>query len=281
MGVSATLASPPQPVPVASWPTRATLRAKRRVRELLVRSERELVHARRRLSARHLRGDGLEIGALQLPLWLPRGTRVRYVDRMDLAGLRAHYPELRTLDLVTPDVITDGETLEGIEDGSVDFVVANHFIEHTQDPIGTLHHHLRVLRPDGVLYLAVPDARHTFDRDRPRTTFAHLLRDHREGPAWSRAGHYAEWAALVERVAPEHVAARAQELEASDYSIHFHVWTLDDFVALLTRARMVCGLPLELEAVERNRHEFIAILRRSASAPSARPTATHGSSTSS
>lgn len=246
-----------------------------------MRSERELVLVRRRLSARHLRGDGLEIGALQLPLWLPRGASARYVDRYDIDGLRAHYPELRELDLVAPDVVTDGETLDGVADGSVDFVIANHFIEHTQDPIGALRSQLRVLREGGIVYMAVPDAEHTFDRARPRTPIAHLLRDHREGPAWSRAGHYEEWAALVEGVEPAQVIPRAHELQERDYSIHFHVWRLDDFVALLMGAREACGLPLALEAVERNGHEFVVILRRTASAPSASPAATQGSSTSS
>jgi SAM-dependent methyltransferase len=250
----------------AAPPGRALRRAKRRAREIVIPSERELAAVRRRLSARHLRGGGLEIGALHLPLWVRRGVRVRYVDRMDLGGLRAHYPELRDLDLVSPDLIADGETLAGVADRSADFVIANHFVEHTQDPIGTLASHLRVLRPGGVVYMAVPDARHTFDRDRPRTPFEHVLRDHRDGPGWSRAAHYEEWAAFVDRVAPSEVGARARHLDETDYSIHFHVWTLDGFVELLTRARTECGLPLELEAVERNGHEFVVILRRSADA---------------
>jgi hypothetical protein len=35
-------------------------------------------------------------------------------------------------------------------DSSAGFVVANHFIEHTQDPLGTLANHLRVCSVLGV-----------------------------------------------------------------------------------------------------------------------------------
>ena len=110
----------------------------RRGYELLSPQGREVARVRRQLARRFLRGDGLEIGALNLPLWMPRGARVRYVDRKPLEGLRAEYPEWAAWDIVAPDVVADGETLAGIPDASADFVVANHFLEHTEDPIGTL-----------------------------------------------------------------------------------------------------------------------------------------------
>src|SRR5207244_3598621 len=122
-----------------------------------------------------------EIGALDFPLRLPRGARVRYVDHLDEAGLReAHAQTLRAgRPLVVPDIVDDGERLASFADCSLDFVVANHMLEHVEDPIGTLETQLRVLRPRGVLYLAVPDARTSFDACRPLTTVEHLLRDHR------------------------------------------------------------------------------------------------------
>ncbi len=216
---------------------------------------------RRRLAKRYLRGSGLEIGALHCPLPPPPGTTVRYVNRMDCAGLREHYPELSTEALVEVDVIDDGETLGTQPDSSADFIVANHFIEHTQDPLGTLSNHLRVLRPGGILYLAVPDRRRTFDSDRPPTPLDHVVRDHREGPAWSRPIHQEEWARLVDKVPIAEVPARVRALKRSDYSIHFHVWTPSEFTLLLEYARHE-GLPFEIEKLQGNGHEFIAILRR-------------------
>ncbi len=55
------------------------------------------------------------------------------------------------------DVVDDGESLQDhLPDVSADFIIANHFIEHTQDPLGTLAAYLRVLRTGGVLYLPDP-----------------------------------------------------------------------------------------------------------------------------
>jgi predicted SAM-dependent methyltransferase len=218
---------------------------------------------RRRLANRYLAGDGLEIGALHRPLLAPRAARVRYVDRMDVAALRDQYPELADLPLVDVDLIDDGETLSKMADGSQDFVIANHFIEHTQNPLATLYNHARVLRTGGTLYLAVPDKRRTFDADRQVTPLEHVVRDLHVGPQWSRAQHFEEWARFVEKLPEDQVGERARELERRDYSIHFHVWTPQDFLELLVHARNVEGIPLDVEALECNGDEFIVVLRRS------------------
>ena len=221
---------------------------------------------RRRLAERHLHGEGIEIGALHMPQPVPAGATVRYVDRSDLDGLRAHYPELAGEALVAPDIVDDGERLATLPDASQDFVIANHFIEHCEDPLATLAAHARVLRPGGVLFMAVPDARVGIDVARPRTPFAHVLADHREGPERSRAAHYREWAEHVDlrlgTIATDEVDAHARDLERRRYSIHFHVWEPDGFLELLRRARVELGLPLEvLEAVQ-NHHELIVVARR-------------------
>ena len=217
---------------------------------------------RRRLAKRYLRGEGLEIGALHYPLRVPSGARVRYVDRMDVADLHRPLPELPLGKLVAVDVIDDGERLLSQPDRSADFIIANHFIEHTEDPLAAIASHLRVLRPGGIMYMAVPDRRRTFDAHRAATPLEHIVEDHRDGPARSRPAHQEEWARLVEHVADSEVAARARALEQEDYSIHFHVWAPPEFGALLEYARHEGGLPFALEALQGNGHEFIAILRR-------------------
>jgi hypothetical protein len=93
-----------------------------------------VVSARTRIANGYLSGEGIEIGALHNPLPMPRSARVRYVDRLPVSELRAHYPELEHEPLVQVDILDDGERLATIADSSLDFVVANHFLEHTQDP---------------------------------------------------------------------------------------------------------------------------------------------------
>jgi SAM-dependent methyltransferase len=236
---------------------------KRRTRQVVIAGDRRYARRRRLLADAHLIGSGLEIGALHKPLRVGPKASVRYVDRFPAARLREHYPELDGYDLVRPDIIDDGERLSSVPDASVDFVIANHMIEHCEDPVSTLENHLRVVRPGGTLYMAVPDARLTFDRERPLTTLAHIQRDYEEGPRWSRRGHYEEWAVFINGAAPDQVSATADDLERREYSIHFHVWTPGAFLELLAYCRGSVGLPLEVEALERNDSEFIVVLSRS------------------
>jgi predicted SAM-dependent methyltransferase len=215
---------------------------------------------RREIAKRYLLGDGIEIGALHNPLEVPRSARVRYVDHLPLEELREHYPELADEPLVDVDVVDDGERLSTIGDATQDFVIANHFLEHCEDPLGALGNMIRVLRPGGVLYLAVPDKRYTFDADRPVTSMDHLLRDHREGPEGSRRRHYEEWARLVDKV--EEPEAHATALLERGYSIHFHVWTQSGLLDLLRTGADDLGLDFDVELMLKNGLEVIFVLRR-------------------
>ncbi len=223
---------------------------------------------RDRLAREFIRGTGLEIGALYNPLFVPRGVTVRYVDRCPVSELRAQlkdFPDLRDTPLVPVDILEDGATLCSIEPGSQDFIIANHFLEHVQEPIGTIRRHLELLAPGGILYLGVPDRRLTFDRERPLTTLDHLYRDHQEGPAWSFRDHLREWVALVEHKSGPQSEARLEELEAEGYpSIHYHVWEQDSLAAMLIDIRRRLELPFEIEAIVLNRPlvESICVLRK-------------------
>jgi SAM-dependent methyltransferase len=213
------------------------------------------------IAARYLAGDGIEIGALHRPLPVPRSARVRYVDRMSLADLRRQYPELNALPVVPPDVIDDGETLVSLAEASLDFVIANHFYEHCEDPIGAIKQALRVLKPGGILYLALPDKRYTFDAPRPVTPLAHLWEDHREGPQASRRGHFEEFVLATRAPATaEELRTLTDDLLARDYSIHFHVWTQREMLELLQDLQR--QLPFELELMQRNGIEIIFVLRK-------------------
>jgi predicted SAM-dependent methyltransferase len=219
---------------------------------------------REAIAARYLHGDGIEIGALHNPLHVPRDARVRYLDRLTVPELEQQYPELRRKKLVEVDIVDDGERLTRLSNASQDFVIANHFLEHCQDPIGALESMFRVLRPGGVLYLAVPDKRFTFDSDRTVTSLDHVLEDHRAGPEGSRRQHFEEWARLVDRVDEREVKAHAARLLEADYSIHFHVWKQSDVFDLLQVARREVGLDFEVELATRNGHENLFVLRKSA-----------------
>jgi SAM-dependent methyltransferase len=160
--------------------------------------------------------------------------------------------------VVETTVIDDGERLASFGDGTVDFVIANHLLEHTEDPIAALESWVRVTRPGGVILITLPDARHTFDSVRPRTTVEHVIADHSDGPGRSREAHYAEWAETVERLPAEDVPRRVQELAAAKRREHFHVWELEGFLELLG----ALDLPVRLEVAQAIAPEFSVVLRR-------------------
>jgi SAM-dependent methyltransferase len=197
---------------------------------------------RRRLQS-YLKGTGIEIGALHNPMPVnPDRASVRYVDRVPLEEQRRHYPELAGYPLVQPDIVAEADQLPMVKDESQDFVIANHLLEHLPDPIGALKEWYRILRPAGILFLALPDKRLTFDKDRPRTTLAHLVADHQDRGRASRAGHCEEYSRLVHKKTGDDLAWDVADLLARNYSIHFHVWIPEDIAEVLVYLREVIGV---------------------------------------
>jgi SAM-dependent methyltransferase len=226
--------------------------------------------ARTEFAARFLAGEGLEIGALHQPIGAPLHATVRYVDRLPVDDLRAEYPELEGWDLVDVDVIDNGELLETVAEESQDFIVANHFLEHCEDPIRTIGTHLGKLRPGGVLFYAVPDKRYTFDYFRELTPLEHMIADFEEGPERSRAEHYDQWSrrlVVEEGQTEEQALAHARELEEAKYSVHMHVWTQAEFLKLILHCRERYDDAFDIEATARQAIEFIVVLRKAGPPP--------------
>lgn len=222
----------------------------------------DIYQTRKEIASQYILGDGIEIGALHSPLEIPENARVQYVDRLSVSDLRQQYPELSEVNLVEVNIIDDGETLLSIGDNTQDFVIANQMIEHCQDPINTLQNFFRVLRPSGIVYLSVPDQRYTFDITRPLTSVHHLIRDHQDGPEWSKIGHYEEYAKFVDKMTGNNFMNRVNQLVNTNYSIHFHVWTLDTFYQFLEYCQNNLGLQFSIEYFQENHFEFVFILRK-------------------
>ncbi len=180
-----------------------------------------------------LQGRGIEIGALHRPCPVPH-LDVQYVDCLTKEELLEHYPELKELPLVTPDIIDNAETLKTISSQSKDFVIANHVIEHMRDPIGALHSWSRVLNKGGKLFLAVPDKHTSFDSNRSLTTIEHLEKDFSNPSKERDFEHFKEFSLEVScktfNVKPISEAEEfAKHLQEINYSIHFHVWDYESF----------------------------------------------------
>jgi SAM-dependent methyltransferase len=232
-----------------------------------VRERLKLPALRTELSYRYLRGSGVEIGALQSPLQVRPDAYIRYADRLTVDEARAHYPELDPFPLVTPSIICDAAALAPVADSSVDFVVANHVLEHLRDPLAALREWLRVVRAGGHLYIAVPDHNNVLDRLRPITPVEHLIADFEERPERLEAdrSHYREWVASTRpHLSQEEQDEQQAHLESTGYAIHFHTFTRDTFAALMDAAAVrFQAEPVELrQGSTGEQTEYIAILRR-------------------
>ena len=213
----------------------------------------------------YLHGDGIEIGALHLPLPVSARARVRYVDRLSTADLRAHYPTMKDYALVPVDIVDDGETLRTLTDESVEFVIANHFLEHCENPIGAIRNMLRVVKVGGILFLSIPDKRFCFDRERALTPLEHLVRDFIDGPAWSRRAALEDYIRHVEWITnPTAIEKRIAECLATSYSIHYHVWTEMEMLELVAYLRKQLAFPIMTELVWRTDVEVILVLKKTA-----------------
>jgi SAM-dependent methyltransferase len=133
--------------------------------------------------------------------------------------------------------IHDATELASIQDGTYDFLLASHILEHVANPLRAVGEFRRVLKPKGYVLAAVPNRVHTFDHRRPLTIFEHLEADLAAGTDESDMTHLEEILALHDLTkdppagSPEEFRARClRNREAR--CMHHHVFDL----ALLDRS---------------------------------------------
>lgn len=233
----------------------------------------------------YIRGNGIEIGAFASPLSVPSEARVSYIDKNHvdavaqpfcISGLTLEDFGVDINSIIKPDIVDDGETLAKVGDYSQDFVIANHVLEHFEDPIKGFKNMLRVLKHNGILYLSLPEMCRSFDRSRGQTSFEHIMRDYEEGPAWSRDQAYAEFAkifvtngmdkGLFEKVSGIQRDAfenqQAQALNNVDFSIHFHAWTMDGMQDMFMQIKKRFNLAFETKLMLQNEDEVIFVFQK-------------------
>jgi predicted SAM-dependent methyltransferase len=127
-------------------------------------------------------GFGLEVGPSYNPL-LPKsqGYNVETIDHADAATLREKYRD-NASQIEEVDYVSDGRSiLETIgKKKRYDFIFASHVIEHVTDIVRFIQDCETLLKPEGLLVLAVPDKRFCFDALRPLSTVGQALQAYLE-----------------------------------------------------------------------------------------------------
>jgi SAM-dependent methyltransferase len=127
---------------------------------------------------------GLELGPLHAPIVDRAEGTVYYVDYVATDELQRHYRDDPNVgEIVAVDVVLGDRSLpEAVGSlAPVDYVIASHVIEHVADPIGWLEEIAGILRPGGIVSLAVPDKRYSFDVKRRPTELSDLVDAHLTG----------------------------------------------------------------------------------------------------
>lgn len=189
--------------------------------------------------AAHLHGEGLDLGPGHMPFPTPDGAHVTLVGRSD--DDPDLFPELVGHKFPTIDVPCDFDldSLSAFTAASQDFVVCSHVLEHLADPIGMLCEIRRVLRPDGVAVLVLPDREQTFDRTRPPTTLVHLILE--GGVTVVDDAHIIEF---LESVGPQFAGTPLAWMFDDPHdpkliawhrrrSVHAHCWNAEEFGVVL------------------------------------------------
>lgn len=234
----------------------------------------------------------LEVGAGYSPV-APKtaGWRTHIVDHADQGTLRAKYARATVnIDRIEPvdTVWTAGSLDQAVPSdllGRFDTMIASHVLEHMPDLIGFLDSATRLMRPDGVISVALPDRRYCFDCLKPPTTTADLLEAHRQGrtrhafrTAWNHLGYSATlngalgWNAgapgeprLVESLSVAHALASKHDDGPAATYVDFHCWffTPAGFRLAMLELGQVGAIDwVATDVTGTMGHEFFAVLRR-------------------
>jgi SAM-dependent methyltransferase len=141
--------------------------------------------------------------------------------------------------------IREATDLAGIADASYDLLLSCHTLEPSANPLLALSEWVRVLRPGGMLVMALPHKDGTFDHRRPVTTLEHLLADLQRNTREDDLTHMPEVLRLhdLERDPPagnlENLQRRLEQ-NAENRCMHHHVFD----AALTARILHVTGLQI-------------------------------------
>ncbi|MFA6990072.1 MAG: methyltransferase domain-containing protein [Candidatus Gastranaerophilaceae bacterium] len=89
------------------------------------------------------------------------------------------------------DVVAEGDNLP-FDDNSWDFVISSHVLEHFWDPIKTLKEWMRVIKPEGYIFMIIPHKERTFDKNRKRTQLSELI-ERKNRPDPKTHSHHNVW----------------------------------------------------------------------------------------
>jgi SAM-dependent methyltransferase len=126
-------------------------------------------------------GRGVEIGPLHAPIVRKADGPVLYVDYDSTEVVKANRPaKIDPEQIVDVDIVWGERPLAEAVGAPLDYIVASHVIEHVPDLVAWFAELHAALKVGGVLTLAIPDRRFTFDVSRRESLVEEVLEAHLE-----------------------------------------------------------------------------------------------------
>lgn len=234
----------------------------------------ELVVQRRDFLYRNLQHEVssvLEIGALNTPTIRPDECRTEFLDWFHTDELRTRHldnPRVNVDDLVAIDHVIKSRDFADHVTEQVHLLIANHVIEHVPDPIYWFEQASRCVRPDGRLFVCVPDRQYTFDYFRRESDAVEMIeacRDERERPTAADIARHLYYLTEIThteiwetgpplrfkpRMSFDVALTRANSLAETYTDVHVWVFTSTTFRAILDALRESGHLEWKIEAFE-------------------------------
>ncbi|NNF01131.1 MAG: methyltransferase domain-containing protein [Bacteroidia bacterium] len=228
-----------------------------------------MAYSHRKKGFKLLNGHGLEIGALHEPAPVPSRCQMTYADALSKEDAKDLFKEIDANKLVDVDVIVDldKEGLGKINDNEFDFVILNHVIEHVANPINVVSELFRVCKDGGMIVIAAPDKRFTFDKDRSITSFTHLSKEYEENVSEVSDEHYLDF---LKHVHPDVMLLSEEKIQKSLEGVrnrreHAHVWDSSSFKDFLQKTIELLNLEctLRFESLgDSNKIEYFSVWQK-------------------
>ncbi|BCQ25586.1 methyltransferase domain-containing protein [Caballeronia sp. NK8] len=129
-----------------------------------------------------LSGLGLELGPYDQPTVFKTEAQVRYLDWKNREQLvrECSHPDLIEHIPEIDYVVSSNRYGDYISD-KFDYIIANHVMEHAPNMIQWLADLCAMMNDGGILFLALPDKKFSFDKYRPDTALSHFVAEYLAG----------------------------------------------------------------------------------------------------
>lgn len=229
--------------------------------------------------SRHMKG--IEIAPYHRPI-APKsqGYNCLTLDIFDTNTLRERASRdpniINNIDKIEEvDIVGSATELESAiearsELGSYDYILSSHNFEHLPNPIKFLRACGAVLKPGGILSMAIPDKRKTFDIARRLTSTSDFIEsyhlDRRSHSAYQIFDFMANFAKIEGsevvlkndlRFIYDDLIQRRLAINPDYVDIHASVFTMESFWQIITDCTLLKLIPLLIVNIKENGIEFI------------------------